>query len=67
MNSIDFGTTDRYWANSVQCRSIHLSLAAIRPAYHCPHVGPSGGGKCIDKKYNDLYIPLFDSPPRLIN
>ena len=67
MNSIDFGTADRYWSNSVQCRSIHLILAAIRPSYHCAHVGPTGGGKCIDLDYNSLYVPLYDSPPRLIN
>jgi hypothetical protein len=66
MNTIDFGTTDRYWANSVQCRSIHLSLAAIRPAYHCPHVGVTGGGKCVNIDYNSLYLPLFPTQPRLI-
>jgi hypothetical protein len=66
MNTIDFGTTDRYWANSVQCRSIHLSLANVRPAYHCPHVGVSGGGKCINIDYNSLYVPLFPTLPRLI-
>jgi hypothetical protein len=21
---------------------------------HCPHVGPTGGGKCIDVEYNDV-------------
>ena len=66
MNSIDFGTTDRYWSNSVQCRSLHLKLASIRPAYHCPHVGPDGGHKCVDVDYNSLYQPLFPTQPRLI-
>lgn len=23
---------------------------------HCSHVGPTGGGKCIDVDYNDVYF-----------
>jgi hypothetical protein len=33
---------------------------------HCPHVGPTGGGKCVDVLYNDVYFDdqaLFGSPP----
>lgn len=33
---------------------------------HCKHVGPTGGGKCVDASYNDKYLDdeaLFLSPP----
>ena len=32
---------------------------------HCSHVGPSGGGKCIDVDYNSVYLDdqaLFGAP-----
>ena len=33
---------------------------------HCPHVGPTGGGKCVDVDYETAYInddvPLFNGP-----
>ncbi|KAL9121734.1 MAG: hypothetical protein Q9187_001705 [Circinaria calcarea] len=33
---------------------------------HCSHVGPTGGGKCVDVLYNDVYFDdeeLFGAPP----
>jgi hypothetical protein len=33
--------------NSVWCRLYHVDQpAAMDPATHCPHAGPSGGGVC---------------------
>lgn len=32
---------------------------------HCPHVGPTGGGKCVPISYNDVYfddVELFGEP-----
>ncbi|KAJ7190395.1 hypothetical protein GGX14DRAFT_605759 [Mycena pura] len=51
-----FGRMDEAWGDNVCCRFIHLILAAIRPEVHCPHVGPTGGGKCIDIPYNQAYF-----------
>ncbi|KAK6515826.1 hypothetical protein TWF281_004418 [Arthrobotrys megalospora] len=58
----NFGTFDKLWADTVTCRIVHLMLAAVDPDDHCLHVGPTGGGKCVDYPYVDrLYddIPLF--------
>lgn len=33
------------------CRIIHVRLVGVNPGLHCPHVGPSGGGKCVDVPY----------------
>ncbi|RVD85083.1 uncharacterized protein DFL_003414 [Arthrobotrys flagrans] len=57
-----FGTFDKLWADTVTCRIVHLMLAEVDPDDHCPHVGPSGGGKCVEYPYYDrLYNdgPLF--------
>ncbi|KAF3917661.1 hypothetical protein AA313_de0208111 [Arthrobotrys entomopaga] len=40
-----FGDFDKIWSDSVVCRIVHLMLASIDPADHCPHVGPTGGMK----------------------
>ncbi|KAL8996873.1 MAG: hypothetical protein Q9169_003725 [Polycauliona sp. 2 TL-2023] len=60
-----FGDGDNIWADSVTCRQIHLLLTRIRPDIHCPHVGPSGGGKCVDVQFDDGYLDdetLFGKP-----
>ncbi|KAJ6256805.1 hypothetical protein Dda_8673 [Drechslerella dactyloides] len=50
-NQKKFGSFTNIWSDSVVCRSIHLVLTITRPAAHCPHVGPSGGMKCVDYPY----------------
>ncbi|KAJ7169211.1 hypothetical protein C8R43DRAFT_876433 [Mycena crocata] len=60
-----FGRLDETWGDNVVCRSIHALLTKFRPEIHCPHVGPTGGGKCIDVDYNAAYLDdelVFDSP-----
>ncbi|MCJ1403608.1 hypothetical protein MMC11_006831 [Xylographa trunciseda] len=60
-----FGTFDEAWGDDVVCRSIHLILTLIDPDVHCPHVGPTGGGKCSPIDYNDAYFndtALFGGP-----
>ncbi|KAL2352482.1 hypothetical protein BJ546DRAFT_1064216 [Cryomyces antarcticus] len=60
-----FGEYDEIWGDNVVCRTIHVLLARIRPDVHCPHVGPTGGGKCVDADYNDVYFDdqaLFGQP-----
>ncbi|KAJ7132669.1 hypothetical protein C8R46DRAFT_923951, partial [Mycena filopes] len=49
-----FGRFDETWGDNVVCRRIHVLLTKFRPAVHCPHVGPTGGGKCVDVAYNDV-------------
>ncbi|KAJ6567012.1 hypothetical protein B0H19DRAFT_1209699 [Mycena capillaripes] len=59
-----FGRSDEAWGDNVVCRMIHVVLTKIRPEVHCPHVGPTGGGKCINVAYNDVYFNdqfLFDA------
>lgn len=60
-----YGNYDNVWGDNVVCRSIHTLLTATRPDVHCAHIGPSGGGKCIDIPYADKYIndeAIFGSP-----
>jgi len=55
LRSIPVGSFDRANSNSLVCRLIHNTLVPLRPQIHCPHVGPTGGGKCIDTPYNSLF------------
>ncbi|KAF8144548.1 hypothetical protein K438DRAFT_1735902 [Mycena galopus ATCC 62051] len=52
----NYGREDEAWGDNVVCRGIHVLLTKIRPEVHCPHVGPTGGGKCVDIEYNDGYF-----------
>ncbi|CAN8097467.1 unnamed protein product [Discula destructiva] len=51
-----FGTFDEVWGDNVVCRQIHVLLTASRPDIHCPHVGPTGGMKCVDIDYKKEYF-----------
>ncbi|KXS18593.1 hypothetical protein M427DRAFT_53547 [Gonapodya prolifera JEL478] len=57
-----FGDHDQVEADSIQCRSIHVNLAFFRPEVHCAHVGPTGGGKCVDLTYDSYFTLPFVKP-----
>lgn len=60
-----FGSFDEAWGDTVVCRVIHLILTQVRPDVHCPHVGPTGGGKCSAIGYSTDYFSdteLFGIP-----
>eukprot|EP00198_Chlamydomonas_reinhardtii_P012913 XP_001702250.1 predicted protein [Chlamydomonas reinhardtii] len=56
MQSIPLGTSASLDQSNVLCRRLHLNLAAIDPNLHCPHVGPSGGGKCTNKGVESQFL-----------
>jgi hypothetical protein len=67
--SIRFGQPHELGGNTLLCRSVHEQMVQYRPSVHCPHIGPSGGGMCVDdqtyaekvlQKYftNTPFIPL---------
>jgi hypothetical protein len=56
-----FGSYDEVWGDNVVCRNIHVLLTHVRPAVHCPHVGPNGGAppnnyKCVNINYTTSYF-----------
>lgn len=55
-----FGTYDRADQNNVVCRLIHIQLAQIAPSIHCPHVGKTGGGACVDKTADSYFQGTSD-------
>lgn len=59
MSGITFGTWSIASSNTVVCRQLHNILIPYRPDIHCPHVGPTGGGKCEDKHYDEWYSKYF--------
>ncbi|KAF3928787.1 hypothetical protein ABW21_db0205574 [Orbilia brochopaga] len=65
----DFGDFDKIWSDSIVCRVVHLMLAQVDPEEHCPHVGFSGGMKCVDYPYEKRLfddISLFGTADRFI-
>ena len=55
MQSIHYGYPDIVTSNSTSCRHYRAKLAVLRPDFHCQHIGPSGGTRCIDKPLSDHY------------
>lgn len=46
--SIRFGQDYELGRNTLLCRSLHQQMVQSRPGVHCPHIGPAGGGMCVD-------------------
>ncbi|KAH7337904.1 hypothetical protein BKA66DRAFT_577429 [Pyrenochaeta sp. MPI-SDFR-AT-0127] len=46
--TVRFGKAHELGQNTLLCRSVHEQMVQWRPAVHCPHIGPSGGGMCTD-------------------
>jgi len=63
LDSIPVGNMALLNSNSVVCRYLHLLLALVNPAVHCPHVGKTGGGKCIDFSNEEYIQKLFAYTP----
>jgi len=59
MNTIDFGSWGNAWSNTVVCRLLHNTLTQVRPEFHCPHVGPTGGEKCVYHSYDSWYATEY--------
>lgn len=55
-----FGDYDRADQNNVICRVVHLLLAQISPAIHCPHLGKTGGGACTNKTADTYFEGTTD-------
>ncbi|WIA08640.1 hypothetical protein OEZ85_008068 [Tetradesmus obliquus] len=45
LRSLPVGNYDSADQDNLICRSLHAALVPLRPAVHCAHIGPSGGGK----------------------
>ncbi|KAB5583587.1 hypothetical protein GE09DRAFT_1278766 [Coniochaeta sp. 2T2.1] len=45
---VRLGKTYEMGRNTLICRTMHSIMLEYRPETHCPHIGPSGGGMCVD-------------------
>ncbi|PLN85321.1 hypothetical protein BDW42DRAFT_160883 [Aspergillus taichungensis] len=45
---IRFGKPYELRRNTLLCREVHEHMVSFRPKEHCPHIGPGGGGYCVD-------------------
>ncbi|KAI9927538.1 hypothetical protein ASPWEDRAFT_140773 [Aspergillus wentii DTO 134E9] len=45
-----FGKSYELGRDTLLCREVHQHMVQYRPEEHCPHIGPSGGGYCVDDR-----------------
>lgn len=48
LKEIRVGQSWELGMNTLMCRSLHEIMLKFRPDVHCPHVGKTGGGMCVD-------------------
>ncbi|KAJ7300810.1 hypothetical protein DFH08DRAFT_946277 [Mycena albidolilacea] len=56
LNKVPFGEIWQGGQNTAFCRYIHTPMLQLRPAVHCPHVGPTGGDMCVDHPYESMVV-----------
>lgn len=44
------GVNGYFQGDTVACRYLHLSSAALRPTFHCAHMSKDSSGKCVSNK-----------------
>ncbi|ORX85569.1 hypothetical protein K493DRAFT_326727 [Basidiobolus meristosporus CBS 931.73] len=59
LQKVPLGSPDEMGGNNVLCRVIHVNMIPYRPGFHCPHIGPTGGGMCINRVYEDYFKSYF--------
>ncbi|KAL1597706.1 hypothetical protein SLS60_008192 [Paraconiothyrium brasiliense] len=72
---VRFGQSFELGMNTLLCRNVHEIMVKFRPDVHCPHIGKTGGGQCMDdytyaQKVNEVYytnaawIPTTEGGPQ---
>ncbi|KAL4860901.1 hypothetical protein BDV12DRAFT_204572 [Aspergillus spectabilis] len=63
-NKIRFGRAYELGRDTLLCREVHEHMVQYRPAEHCPHIGPTGGGYCVDDKaYEEVVTEKYYREP----
>ncbi|KAI9368019.1 hypothetical protein BJX61DRAFT_550765 [Aspergillus egyptiacus] len=61
---IRFGRDYELGRNTLLCREVHEHMVQYRPTEHCPHIGPDGGGYCVDdKEYAEVVTERYFQEP----
>ncbi|KAL4981472.1 hypothetical protein BDW68DRAFT_85638 [Aspergillus falconensis] len=61
---IRFGKAYELGRNTLLCREVHEHMVQYRPTLHCPHIGPEGGGYCVDdKEYAEVVTERYFREP----
>jgi hypothetical protein len=64
---VRFGQGYELGRNTLLCRSLHSAMVPLRPAVHCSHIGPTGGGYCTDDLTYEAVVtqPYFTNQPMI--
>jgi len=62
---VRFGEAYELGRNTILCRMVHENMVPFRPEVHCPHIGPTGGGMCVDDSTyaQKVLEPYFTNAP----
>lgn len=66
LSAKEFGDPGDMESDTVVCRNLHGNMVKINAAHHCPHIGPTGGGRCFHMTQSQADAPVFHTNPRLI-
>lgn len=61
--SLPTGRSWEYGGNTKSCRAMHQNMIPSRPSVHCPHIGKSGGGMCVQRDYLETVSTVPFNPP----
>lgn len=70
-NKIRVGDSFELGMNTLLCRNVHEIMVKFRPDVHCPHIGKTGGGQCVDDytystKVDEQYFSIAPWVPTLL-
>ncbi|PWY88288.1 hypothetical protein BO70DRAFT_359735 [Aspergillus heteromorphus CBS 117.55] len=63
---IPFGKDYQLGMDTLLCREVHEHMVQFDPGLHCPHIGPTGGGYCVnDQTYAQKVLQQYFRKPWL--
>lgn len=66
LNTLPVGQPYELGQNTISCRLMHANMVRLRPSVHCPHLGKSGGGMCIQRSYAQVTAEKYFNVPFIL-
>jgi hypothetical protein len=64
LQTVRLGKSYELGMNTKLCRMVHAKMVPLRPQFHCPHIGPTGGNACDDGLTYERQVdqPIYNIP-----
>lgn len=66
LQTLPVGQAYELGQNTISCRLMHSNMVRLRPDVHCPHLGKTGGGMCIQRDYSQVTSEKYFKTPFVI-